>query len=64
MVTKIEALLNEEKWSMLNAAADSIASSPEELAQVSLMQRSLVMAEDDEICDRTRRMIGLQFGCN
>jgi len=49
---------------MLNAAADSIASSPEELAQVSLMQRSLVMAEDDEICDRTRRMIGLQFGCN
>ena len=49
---------------MQNAAADSIASSPEELARVSLVQRCLVMAEDDEICDRTRQMIGLQFGCN
>ena len=59
----IEVPLNEEEWSMLNAAADSIASSPEELARVSLMQR-LVMAKDDEICDRTRQMIGLPFGCN
>jgi len=26
------------------------------------MQRCLVMSEDDEICDRTRQMIGLEFG--
>ena len=64
MNTNIEVPLNEEEWSMLNAAADSISSSPEELARVSLTQRCLVMAEDDEICDRTRQMIGLQFGCN
>ncbi|MGK0240099.1 MAG: hypothetical protein ACI92G_003583, partial [Candidatus Pelagisphaera sp.] len=40
---KIEVPLNEEEWSLLNAAADSIASSPEELARVSLMQRCMVM---------------------
>ena len=61
---KIEVPLNEEEWSMLNAAADSISSSPEELARVSLMQRCLVMSEDDEICDRTRQMLGLEFGLN
>lgn len=61
---KIEVPLNEEEWSMLNAAADSISSSPEELARVSLMQRCLIMSEDDEICDRTRQMIGLEFGLN
>ena len=60
----IEVPLNEEEWSMKNTAADSIVSSPEELARVSLMQRCLVMAEDDEICDRTQQMIVLQSGCN
>jgi hypothetical protein len=64
MNTKIEVPLTEEEWSMLNAAADSISSSPEELARVSLMQRCMVMSEDDEICDRTRGMIGLHFGLN
>ena len=60
----IEVPLNEEEWSMKNTAADSSVSSPEALARVSLMQCCLVMAEDDEICDRTRQMIGLQSGCN
>jgi hypothetical protein len=36
---KIEVPLNEEEWSILSAAADSISSSPEELARVSLIQR-------------------------
>lgn len=58
---KIEVPLNEEEWSLLNAAADSIASSPEELARVSLMQRCMVMSEDNEVCTRTREMIGLSF---
>ena len=60
----IEVPLNEEEWSMLNAAADSISSSPEELARISLMQRCLVMAEDDEICDSTRELVGQPFGLN
>ncbi|MGK0240626.1 MAG: hypothetical protein ACI92G_004117, partial [Candidatus Pelagisphaera sp.] len=58
---KIEVPLNEEEWSLLNAAADSIASSPEELARVSLMQRCMVMSEDKDVCTRTREMIGLSF---
>lgn len=58
---KIEVPLNEEEWSLLNAAADSIASSPEELARVSLMQRCMVMSEDNDVCKRTRDMIGLSF---
>ncbi len=61
---KIEVPLNEEEWSLLNAAADSIASSPEELARVSLMQRCMVMSEDDDVCSRTREMIGISFGPN
>lgn len=61
---KIEVPLNEEEWSMLSATADSISSSPEELARVSLIQRCLVMSEGDEICDRARQMIGLEFGLN
>ena len=61
---KIEVPLNEEEWSMLSATADRISSSPEELAQISLIQRCLVMTEDDEIFDRTRQMIGLKFGLN
>ena len=61
---EIEEPLNEEEWSMLSATADRISSSPEELAQISLIQRCLVMTEDDEICDRTRQMIGLKFGLN
>ena len=60
----IEVPLNEEEWSMKNTAADSSVSSPEALARVSLMQCCLVMAEDDEICDRTQQMIVLQSGCN
>lgn len=43
---------------MLNAAADSICSSPEELARISLVSRCLIMAEDDEICANTRGMVG------
>ncbi len=58
---KIEVPLNEEEWSLLNAAADSIASSPEELTRVSLMQRCMVMSEDNDVCTRTREMIGLSF---
>lgn len=61
---KIEVPLTDEEWSMLNAAADSIQSTPEELARISLMQRCLVMSEDDDICERTRSMIGSQFGLN
>lgn len=49
---------------MLNAAADSIQSSPEELARISLMQRCLVMAEDDDVCNRTRGMLGHAFDLN
>ncbi len=60
----IEIPLNEEEWSMINAAADSIASSPEELARISLVQRCLVMSEDDEICERTRDMVGRPIGLN
>ena len=60
----IEVPRKEEEWSMENTAADSIVSSAEELARVSLMQRCLAMAEDDEICDCTRQIIGLQSGCN
>ena len=61
---EIEEPLNEEEWSMLSATADRISSSPEELAQISLIQRCLVKKEDDEIFDRTRQMIGLKFGLN
>ena len=61
---EIEELLNEEEWSMLSATADRISSSPEELAQISLIQRCLVMTEDDEIFNRTRQMIRLKFGLN
>jgi hypothetical protein len=61
---KIEVPLNEEEWSLLNAAADSIESSPEELARISLMQRCMVMSEDNDVCNRTREMVGLSFGVN
>lgn len=61
---KIEVPLNEEEWSLLNAAADSIESSPEELARISLMQRCMVMSEDNDVCHRTREMVGLSFGLN
>lgn len=64
MNTRLEIRLSEDEWSMLNAAADSIQSSPEELARISLMQRCLVMAEDDLICDRTQGMIGRAFELN
>jgi len=64
MNARIEIRLNEDEWSMLNAAADSIQSSPEELARISLMQRCLVMAEDDDICDRTRDMVGQSIELN
>ena len=57
----IKVPLNDEEWSLLNAAADSIASSPEELARLSLMQRCMVMSEDNDVCKRTREMIGLSF---
>ena len=49
---------------MLNAAADSIAALPEELARISLIQRCLVMSEDHDICERTRSMLGLRFELN
>lgn len=49
---------------MLNAAADSIQSSPEELARISLMQRCMVMSVDDEICDSTRGLVGHAFSLN
>jgi len=62
--TLIEIPLSEEEWSMLNAAADSIASSPEELARISLVQRCMVMSEDDEVCERTREMVGFHVGVN
>jgi len=58
MKTTIEIPLDDEEWSVLNAAADSIASSPEELARISLIQRCLVMAEDEDVCDSTRRLLG------
>ncbi|MEM9158258.1 MAG: hypothetical protein AAGB46_04350 [Verrucomicrobiota bacterium] len=64
MKTKIEIPLTEEEWSMLNAAADSIAALPEELARISLVQRCLVMSEDDDICERTRTMIHNRFELN
>jgi len=63
-LTMIEVPRNEEEWSMENTAADSIVSSPEELARVSLMQCCLAMAEDGEICDRSPQIIGPQSGCN
>ncbi|MCH6257350.1 hypothetical protein MLD52_12390 [Puniceicoccaceae bacterium K14] len=56
---KIEIALDEDEWSLLNAAADSVCSSPEELARLSLMQRCMVMSEDEDVCENTRRMIGL-----
>ena len=61
---EIEEPLNEEEWSMLSATTDRISSCPEELAQISLIQRCLVMTEDDEIFNRTRQMIRLKFGLN
>ena len=64
MKTLIEVPLSEEEWSMLNAAADSISSSPEELARISLVQRCMVMSEDNEVCERTREMVGFQMGVN
>lgn len=60
----IEIPLSEEEWSVINAAADSISSSPEELARISLVQRCIVMSEDDEICERTRDMVGRPIGLN
>ncbi len=62
--TSIQIPLTEDEWSMLNAAADSIQSSPEELARISLMQRCMVMSEDDEICQSTRGLLGQVFGLN
>lgn len=62
--TRIEIRLSEDEWSMLNAAADSIQSSPEELARISLMQRCMVMSIDDDICDSTRGMVGHSFDLN
>ncbi|MBK1878189.1 hypothetical protein [Pelagicoccus mobilis] len=64
MNTRIEIRLSEDEWSMLNAAADSIQSSPEELARISLMQRCMVMSVDDDICDSTRVMLGRSFELN
>ena len=64
MKTRIEIQLDEDEWSMLNAAADSIQSSPEELARISLMQRCMVMSVDDDICDSTRGMLGREFSLN
>ncbi|MDQ8184921.1 hypothetical protein [Pelagicoccus sp. SDUM812002] len=64
MKTRIEIQLDEDEWSMLNAAADSIQSSPEELARISLMQRCMVMSVDDDICDSTRGMVGHAFSLN
>ncbi len=64
MNTMIQIPLTEDEWSMLNAAADSIQSSPEELARISLLQRCLVMCEDDDICSRTRCLVGKSFGLN
>lgn len=64
MQLTINVPLSDDEWSMLNAAADSIHSSPEELARVSLLQRCLVMSEDNEICQRTRDMVGSQFSLN
>lgn len=49
---------------MLNAAADSIQSSPEELARISLMQRCMVMSVDEEILTSTRGMLGQPFQLN
>jgi len=63
MKTLIEIPLSDEEWSLLNAAADSISSSPEELARISLVQRCMVMSEDDDVCERTREMVGA-FGVN
>jgi len=62
--TRIEIRLSEDEWSMLNAAADSIQSSPEELARISLMQRCMVMSVDEDICDSTRGMLGRSFELN
>ncbi len=62
MNTTIQIRLSEDEWSMLNAAADSIQSSPEELARISLLQRCLVMSEDDDLCDRTRGLVGKPIG--
>lgn len=59
MKLKIEIPLDEDEWSLLNAAADSICSSPEDLARLSLMQRCMIMSEDDDVCENTRRMIGI-----
>lgn len=62
MNATIEIPLTEDEWSMLNAAADSIQSSPEELARISLMQRCVVMSEDDDICSSTRGLVGKPIG--
>ncbi|MBC2606973.1 hypothetical protein [Pelagicoccus albus] len=64
MNTRIEIRLSEDEWSLLNAAADSIHSSPEELARISLMQRCMVMSVDEEVCDSTRGMLGRAFQLN
>lgn len=64
MNLRIEIPLSEDEWSLLNAAADSIHSSPEELARISLMQRCLVMSEDVEVCDSTRGLLGHAFELN
>ena len=58
MMATLQISLSEEEWSVLYAAADSIASSPEELARVSLVQRCLGMSEDNELCISTRRLLG------
>ncbi|MDQ8202439.1 hypothetical protein [Pelagicoccus sp. SDUM812003] len=64
MNNSIRIPLSEDEWSMLNAAADSIHSTPEELARISLMQRCIVMSEDNEVCDRTRGLLGVAFDLN
>lgn len=62
--TKIEIPLTDDEWSMLNAAADSIQAKPEELARISLLQRCIVMSEDDDICEGTRFLLGKDLGLN
>lgn len=64
MNNRIEISLTDDEWSLLNAAADSIQANPAELARISLMQRCLVMSEDNEVCDRTRGMVGCSFDVN
>ena len=64
MNNSIQISLTEDEWSLLNAAADSIQATPSELARISLMQRCIVMSEDNEVCDRTRGLLGHAFDLN